>query len=267
MIRDMTLGQYYPVDSIIHKLDPRVKLSATFIYITALFLFRGLAGFALVTAVLFYVIHLSKIPFGYIVKGLKTVVTLLLITVVFNLLFTSTGTEYWHWGPFHLTSTGIINAVLMSVRLGYLVIGTSVMTLTTTPNALTDGLEKSLSCLNRIHVPVHELAMMMSVALRFIPILIEETDRIMKAQTARGADFEKGNIVRRAKNMIPVLVPLFVSAFRRADDLALAMESRCYTGGEGRTKMKPLKYGKNDRKAYLAVIVFFILVIVFRIML
>lgn len=263
----MTLGQYYPVDSIIHKLDPRVKLSATFIYITALFLFRGLAGFALVTAVLFYVIHLSKIPFGYIVKGLKTVVTLLLITVVFNLLFTSTGTEYWHWGPFHLTSTGIINAVLMSVRLGYLVIGTSVMTLTTTPNALTDGLEKSLSCLNRIHVPVHELAMMMSVALRFIPILIEETDRIMKAQTARGADFEKGNIVRRAKNMIPVLVPLFVSAFRRADDLALAMESRCYTGGEGRTKMKPLKYGKNDRKAYLAVIVFFILVIVFRIML
>ena len=267
MIRAMTLGQYYPVDSVIHKLDPRVKLSATFIYITALFLFRGLAGFALVTAVLFYVIHLSKIPFGYIVKGLKTVVTLLLITVVFNLLFTSTGTEYWHWGPFHLTSTGIINAVLMSVRLGYLVIGTSVMTLTTTPNALTDGLEKSLSCLNRIHVPVHELAMMMSVALRFIPILIEETDRIMKAQTARGADFEKGNIVRRAKNMIPVLVPLFVSAFRRADDLALAMESRCYTGGEGRTKMKPLKYGKNDRKAYLAVIVFFILVIVFRIML
>lgn len=267
MIRDMTLGQYYPVDSVIHKLDPRVKLSATFIYITALFLFRGLAGFALVTAVLFYVIHLSKIPFGYIVKGLKTVVTLLLITVVFNLLFTSTGTEYWHWGPFHLTSTGIINAVLMSVRLGYLVIGTSVMTLTTTPNALTDGLEKSLSCLNRIHVPVHELAMMMSVALRFIPILIEETDRIMKAQTARGADFEKGNIVRRAKNMIPVLVPLFVSAFRRADDLALAMESRCYTGGEGRTKMKPLKYGENDRKAYLAVIVFFILVIVFRIML
>lgn len=263
----MTLGQYYPVDSVIHKLDPRVKLSATFIYITALFLFRGLAGFALVTAVLFYVIHLSKIPFGYIVKGLKTVVTLLLITVVFNLLFTSTGTEYWHWGPFHLTSTGIINAVLMSVRLGYLVIGTSVMTLTTTPNALTDGLEKSLSCLNRIHVPVHELAMMMSVALRFIPILIEETDRIMKAQTARGADFEKGNIVHRAKNMIPVLVPLFVSAFRRADDLALAMESRCYTGGEGRTKMKPLKYGKNDRKAYLAVIVFFILVIVFRIML
>lgn len=267
MIRDMTLGQYYPLDSVIHKLDPRVKLFATFIYIAALFLFRGLAGFALVTAVLFYVIHLSGIPFRYIVKGLKTVVVLLLVTAVFNLLFTSAGTEFWHWGPFYLTSTGIMNALLMSVRLGYLVVGTSVMTLTTTPNALTDGLEKSLSCLNRIHVPVHELAMVMSVALRFIPILIEETDRIMKAQTARGADFENGNIVRRAKNMIPVLIPLFVSAFRRADDLALAMESRCYTGGEGRTKMKPLKYGKNDRMAYFAVAVFLVLVIAFRVLL
>lgn len=266
MIRDMTLGQYYPVKSVIHELDPRVKLFATFIYIVALFTFRGLAGFALVTAGLFSVIRISEIPLGYMVKGLKTIMTLLMITVFFNLFFTKTGTEYWHWGIFHLTSAGITSAVLMTIRFIYLILGTSLMTLTTTANALTDGLEKSLACLNRIHVPVHSLAMMMSIALRFIPILTEETDRIMKAQMARAADFESGNLIRRAKNMLPILIPLFVSAFRRADDLAMAMESRCYTGGEGRTKMKPLKYEKIDRIAYLAVIVFFILVIVFRIM-
>ena len=264
MIRDMTLGQYYPADSVIHKLDPRVKLFATLIYIMALFLFRGFTGFALITAVLFGVIHLSKIPLEYIVKGLKTIVVLLVITAVFNLLFTTGGTKFWHWGPFYLTSIGIKNAVLMTVRLIYLIIGSSLMTLTTTPVQLTDGLEKSLSCLEWMHVPVHAVAMMMSIALRFIPVLIEETDRIMKAQMARGADFESRNMIKRVKSMLPVLIPLFVSAFRRADDLAVAMESRCYTGGDGRTKMKPLKYGRNDRLAYFAILLFLVLVILFR---
>lgn len=173
----------------------------------------------------------------------------------------------WEYGVFQISNTGITNAVLMTIRLIYLILGTSLMTLTTTPNQLTDGLEKSLSFLNKIHVPVHAIAMMMSIALRFIPILIEETDKIMKAQMARGADFEHGNLIQKAKNMIPLLIPLFVSAFRRADDLAMAMEARCYNGGSGRTKMKPLTYKKQDRVAYLIMLLFFALVIVARIFL
>ena len=265
MLRDITLGQYYPADSPVHKLDPRVKLFATMIYMIALFSFRGILGFALITGMLIFMIKISKVPFSYIVKGLKAIVILLIITAVFNLLFTPTGTEYWHWGPFHLTNMGIRNAVLMTVRLIYLIIGTSLMTLTTTPNQLTDGLEKALSPLNRIHVPVHAIAMMMSIALRFIPILIEETDKIMKAQMARGADFDSGNLIQQAKSMVPLLIPLFVSAFRRADDLAMAMEARCYSGGEGRTKMKPLRYRAADRRAYLILFVFLGLVILARI--
>lgn len=190
MLRDITLGQYYPADSVVHKLDPRVKLFATLIYIIALFTFRGILGLALITGMLIFMIKISKVPFKFIVKGLKAIVVLLLITAVFNLLFTPSGTQFWHWGPFYITSTGIMNAVLMTIRLIYLIIGTSLMTLTTTPNQLTDGLEKALGGLNRIHIPVHAIAMMMSIALRFIPILIEETDKIMKAQMARGADFE-----------------------------------------------------------------------------
>lgn len=267
MLRDITLGQYYPAESAIHKLDPRVKLFATMIYIIALFSFKGILGFAIITAMLVYMIRLSHVPFSYIVKGLKTIVVLLIITAAFNLVFTPSGTEYWHWGPFHLTSTGITNAVLMTVRLIYLIIGTSLMTLTTTPNQLTDGLEKALSPLNRIHIPVHALAMMMSIALRFIPILIEETDKIMKAQMARCADFENGNLIQRAKSMVPLLIPLFVSAFRRADDLAMAMEARCYSGGAGRTKMKPLRYQAADRRAYLILFLFLALVIAARIVL
>ena len=252
MLRDITLGQYYPADSVIHKLDPRVKLFSTFIYIIALFVFRGALGLALITGMLIYMIKASKVPFKYIVKGLKAIIVLLLLTSFFNLVFTPSGTEYWSWGPFHVTSVGITNAVVMTIRLVYLIIGTSLMTLTTTPNQLTDGLEKALSLLNRIHVPVHAIAMMMSIALRFIPILIEETDKIMKAQMARGADFESGNLIKRAKNMIPILVPLFVSAFRRADELAMAMESRCYHGGEGRTRMNVLKFGRADGAAAAA---------------
>ena len=262
MLRDITLGQYYPADSVVHKLDPRVKLFATMIYIIALFTFRGILGFAIITGMLIFMIKISKVPFSYIVKGLKAIVVLLLITAVFNLVFTPTGTEYWHWGPFHLTSTGIMNAVLMTIRLIYLIMGSSLMTLTTTPNSLTDGLEKLLHPLNKLHVPVHEISMMMSIALRFIPILLEETDKIMKAQIARGADMESGNLIQKAKAMIPILVPLFVSAFRRANDLAMAMEARCYRGGNGRTKMKPLIYKSADHMAYLITILYVVIAFV-----
>lgn len=267
MIRDITIGQYYPADSAVHKLDPRVKLFTTLIYIIALFTFRGIVGFCVITAALFAAIRISKVPFSFMVKGLRAIVILLLITGIFNLLFTPGNTVYWSFGPLKLTDTGISNAVLMVVRLIYLILGTSLMTLTTTPNQLTDGLEKSLSPLNRIHVPVHAISMMMSIALRFIPILIEETDKIMKAQMARGADFESGNILQKAKNMIPLLIPLFVSAFRRADDLAMAMEARCYTGGEGRTKMKPLRYSRTDGLTYALDFAFLALVIVCRLFL
>ena len=256
MIRDITIGQYYPANSVLHKLDPRVKLFATVIYIVALFSFKGILGLALITGFLYAVIKLSKVPFKFMVKGLKAIVVLVVITSVFNLFATPGDIVFWKWGSLQITDTGIINSVLMTIRLVYLIIGTSLMTLTTTPNQLTDGLETALKPLNKINVPVH------SIALRFIPILIEETDKIMKAQMARGADFENGNLIQKAKAMVPLLVPLFVSAFRRAEDLAMAMEARCYNGGEGRTKMKPLKYEARDRVAYLVVVLFLVAVIV-----
>ena len=265
MIRDITIGQYYPAESPVHKLDPRVKLFTTLIYIIALFCFKGVLGLVIITAALAAAIRLSKVPFSFMVKGLKAIVVLLLITAAFNLLLTPGDVTLWKWGVFQISDSGIKNAVVMVIRLIYLIVGTSLMTLTTTPNQLTDGLEKSLAPLAKINVPVHAIAMMMSIALRFIPILIEETDKIMKAQMARGADFENGNLIQKAKAMIPLLVPLFVSAFRRADDLAMAMEARCYNGGEGRTKMKPLKYNAQDRKAYLLVVIFLVLVIAARI--
>ena len=265
MIRDITIGQYYPAESPVHKLDPRVKLFTTLIYIIALFCFKGVLGLVIITAALAAAIRLSKVPFSFMVKGLKAIVVLLLITAAFNLLLTPGDVTLWKWGVFQISDSGIKNAVVMVIRLIYLIVGTSLMTLTTTPNQLTDGLEKSLAPLAKINVPVHAIAMMMSIALRFIPILIEETDKIMKAQMARGADFENGNLIQKATAMIPLLVPLFVSAFRRADDLAMAMEARCYNGGEGRTKMKPLKYNAQDRKAYLLVVVFLVLVIAARI--
>ena len=262
MIRDITIGQFYPADSCLHRLDPRVKLFATMIYIIALFTFKGFLGLGIITMFLVTVIKISKVPFKFMVKGLKAIVILLLITSVFNLLATPGDVVFWKWGSLQITDTGIINSVMMTIRLVYLILGTSLMTLTTTPNQLTDGLETALKPLNKINVPVHSIAMMMSIALRFIPILIEETDKIMKAQMARGADFEKGNLLQKAKNMVPLLVPLFVSAFRRAEDLAMAMEARCYNGGEGRTKMKPLRYENRDRIAYLVVLGFLAVVIV-----
>ena len=266
MIRDITIGQFYPADSEIHKLDPRVKLFATVIYIVSLFCFQGIVGIGIITLFLASVIRLSKVPFKFMTKGLKAIIILLVITSVFNLFATPGDIVFWKWGSLQITDTGIINSVLMTIRLVYLILGTSLMTLTTTPNQLTDGLETALKPLNKINVPVHSIAMMMSIALRFIPILIEETDKIMKAQMARGADFEKGNLLQKAKNMVPLLVPLFVSAFRRAEDLAMAMEARCYNGGEGRTKMKPLKYEKRDRVAYAVVIGYLALVIVMGIL-
>lgn len=264
MIRDITIGQYYPADSPLHKLDPRVKLFATVIYVIALFTFKGILGLALITGALFAVIKISKVPFKFMVKGLKAIVVLLIITSVFNLFATPGDVVFWKWGTLQITDTGIINSVLMTVRLIYLILGTSLMTLTTTPNQLTNGLETALAPLNKMNVPVHSIAMMMSIALRFIPILIEETDKIMKAQMARGADFEHGNLIQKAKAMVPLLVPLFVSAFRRAEDLAMAMEARCYNGGEGRTKMKPLKYETLDHNAYMIIILFFVLVLFAR---
>lgn len=265
MLRDITIGQYYPADSIIHKLDPRVKLMATLLYVVSLFVFRGAAGFAAVTLGLIFFIKLSKVPFGYMIKGLKAIVIILVITVLFNLFLTPGEILVQFW-KFKITDEGLKSAGFMTVRLVYLILGSSVLTLTTTPNQLTDGMEKALKPLNKIHVPVHEIAMMMSIALRFIPILIEETDKIMKAQLARGADFESGNLIKKAKAMVPLLVPLFISAFRRANDLAMAMEARCYHGGEGRTKMKPLKYKKADYVSYLVLVMYFAGVILLRVL-
>ena len=265
MLRDITIGQYYPANSIIHKLDPRVKLAGALVYIISLFPFRGWAGFLLVTVFLTAAIRLSAVPFSYMVKGLRAIVILLVITAAFNLFLTPGKEVLLHVWIFTVTMEGVKNAAFMLVRLIYLIVGTSIMTLTTTPNHLTDGLEKALSPLSAVHVPVHAVAMMMSIALRFIPILIEETDIIMKAQMARGADFENGNLIKRAKNMVPLLVPLFVSAFRRADDLAMAMEARCYVGGKGRTKMKPLRYAARDRLAYLILLSYLTGIILLRI--
>lgn len=264
MLRDITLGQYYPADSMIHKLDPRIKLMGAFVYILSLFMFRGVIGFAVVTAVLLTVIYLSKVPFSYMVKGLKAIVILMVITALFNLFLTPGDHVLFQVWVFQVTLEGVKNAAFMLIRLMYLIVGTSIMTLTTTPNQLTDGLEKALMPLSKLKVPVHAVAMMMSIALRFIPILIEETDIIMKAQMARGADFESGNFIKRVKSMVPLLVPLFVSAFRRADDLAMAMEARCYTGGAGRTKMKPLRYAKRDYIAYICMAVYFVGIILLR---
>lgn len=266
MLRDITLGQYYPADSILHKLDPRVKLFGTLIYIISLFLFDNIWGILWITLALVCVVRLSKVPFSFMIRGLRSIIILLIVAGVFN-LFLTPGQEIASFGIFKITMEGLKNASLMTVRMVYLIIGTSIMTLTTTPNQLTDGLEKSLHGLTKLNVPVHEIAMMMSIALRFIPILIEETDKIMKAQMARGADFESGNIFQKARNMVPLLVPLFVSAFRRAYDLAQAMEARCYNGGEGRTKMKPLKYVSRDRNAYILIFVAFVVTIVLKVVL
>ena len=266
MVRDITIGQYYPTESVIHQMDPRVKLFGTFVFLISVFAYKGIVGLAVVTVFLAAIIKISKVPFRYMIKGLRAIIILMQITAAFNLFLTPGEAVFQVW-KIKVTEEGIAAAVRMMIRLTYLVLGTSLMTLTTTPNQLTDGLEHALKPLVHLHVPVHEIAMMMSIALRFIPILVEETDKIMKAQMARGANFEEGNVIQRAKAMIPLLVPLFVSAFRRANDLALAMEARCYRGGEGRTKMKPLRYQSMDRTAYLVLAAYLVLLIALRILL
>ncbi len=267
MIRDITLGQYYPADSILHKLDPRVKLVTTIVFLIALFVADDWVGYLVATVFLVAVIKLSKVPFHFMVKGLKAIFFILLITMFFNLFLTPGDVVLVQIWKLKITDKGLHTAIFMAIRLIYLILGSSVMTLTTTPNDLTDGLEKLMSPLKKLHVPVHEVAMMMSIALRFIPILLEETDKIMKAQIARGADFEHGNLIQKAKNLVPLLVPLFISAFRRANDLAMAMEARCYRGGEGRTKMKPLVYARRDYYAYGVVALFLAAIIAVRVVL
>ncbi|MCR5665977.1 MAG: energy-coupling factor transporter transmembrane protein EcfT [Eubacterium sp.] len=264
MVKDITLGQYYPTESVIHKLDPRVKLLGTLVYLISLFVFKGWPGFVWSTVFLGAVIYLSKIPFGYIFRGVKAVYILCIITAIFNVFFKA-GTPLVQIGMVIITEEGVYNAIFMSLRLIYLVLGASIMTLSTTPAKLTDGIETGCAFLKKWNVPVHEVAMMMTIALRFIPILMEEADKIKKAQMARGADFETGNLVKKAKAMLPILVPLFVSAFRRANDLSVAMEARCYHGGEGRTKLHPLVYRKSDLRSYVILAIYFAAMIVIRV--
>ncbi len=261
MIRDITIGQYYPVSSIIHALDPRTKILLTFSYIFSLFMLDTFWGYGFVVLILLAVIKTSKVPLKFMFKGLKGVLYILIFTMLLNVFFSSGQNVLFKWGIFSMTMEGIILAIKMAARLVLLVVGSSLLTLTTSPIQLTDGIESLLSPFSKIGVPSHEIAMMMSIALRFIPILLEETDKIMKAQMARGADFESGNVVKRAKAMIPIMVPLFISAFRRAEDLAMAMEARCYKGGEGRTRMNSLKYETKDIIAFLCATLFILICI------
>ena len=247
---DFTIGQYYPENSIIHRLDPRVKLFGTLVFIVMLFVVNNFVGYVLMIGYLIAIIALSKIPFTKVIKGVRGIIFVLIFSAVIN-MFLTPGHKIAHWWIFTLTTEGIIRCAHIVVRLIALVIATSVMTLTTKPNDLADGLEKALGFLKVIKVPVHEIAMIMSLALRFIPTLMEETERIKKAQMARGADFETGNIFKRAKSLLPILIPLFVSSIKRAVNLAQAMEARCYNGGN-RTKLHPLKYKRRDVVTYFA---------------
>ena len=247
MLKDVTLGQFFPGSTPIHKLDPRTKLVLVIVYIVALFLAKWFVSYVVVAAFLAMVIAMSRIRLKVVLKNLKPLLFIILLTAVLN-LFYGQGEPIAQFWIFKITKSGLENAIFMVLRISLLVAGTFMLTYTTSPISLTDGLE---SLLKKLHAPVHELSMMMSIALRFIPTLIEETDKIMSAQKARGADFESGNLLSRAKAMVPILVPLFISAFRRADELATAMECRCYHGGEGRTKLSELHYQTRDWVAYL----------------
>jgi energy-coupling factor transport system permease protein len=246
MLKDITLGQFYPGSSLVHRLDPRTKLLCVVLYIAALFSAGGWGGYALVFALLATAVSISKIGVKALLRGMKPVVVILIFTSILNLFYTNTGVELAKLGPFTITTGGVEQAFCMVIRILMLISGTFLLTYTTSPIALTDGLEHLLSPLKLLKVPVHDLAMMMSIALRFIPTLIEETDKIMSAQKARGADFDGGSLLDKAKAMVPLMVPLFVSAFRRADELATAMECRCYHGGEGRTRLNQLRFQGAD---------------------
>ena len=264
MLKDITIGQYFPGTTAIHRMDPRTKLLDVVLYIVALFCCKGVLGYLSVLIFLVAAVRISKIPFKTIMKGVNPLIVIIAFTAILNMFYTP-GNELVRIWKLKITDAGLRNAVTMMVRIVMLVAGTFLLTYTTSPITLTDGLERLLNPLKKVKVPVHELAMMMSIALRFIPTLIEETDKIMSAQKARGADFETGNLIDKAKALIPVLVPLFVSAFRRADELATAMECRCYVGGEGRTRLSPLKWQRLDTLGLGAGIVMLAAVIVFRI--
>ena len=264
MLKDITLGQYFPGNSFIHRLDPRTKLIALVVYIVALFMAVNWVSYALMAAFLLLCIKISTIPGKSFIRGMKPLMMILIFTGVLNLFFTTEGTVLVDFWFVTITTAGLQRAIFMVVRILLLICGTFLLTYTTSPISLTDGLEALMNPLKKIKVPVHELSMMMCIALRFIPTLIEETDKIMSAQKARGADFESGTLMEKAKAMIPILVPLFISAFRRADELATAMECRCYQGGEGRTKMKLLRYSRLDFRAFFVAAVLLAAIVVLR---
>jgi energy-coupling factor transport system permease protein len=256
MLKDITLGQYFPGTSFLHRMDPRTKIISSLLYITAVFLCQSIMSFIILLAVTLAMIALSGVPVKIIVKGLKPLIFILAFTTIYNVFFYSGDTVLVHWKFITIYLEGVVFAVIMALRIVCLLAGSSVLlTYTTSPIMLTDGIERLLSPLNKIKAPVHEFAMMMSIALRFIPTLVEETDKIMSAQKARGADFSSGGLIKRAKALIPVLIPLFISAFRRASDLAVAMECRCYRGGTGRTRMKKTRFGARDAVLFAATIV------------
>ncbi len=260
MLKDLTLGQYYPADSVIHRLDPRTKLLTTLMYLISLFIAGDYLAYLAAAVYIGCLIALSRISLKYMFRGIRGILFLLLFSVVLNLFMTPGRVIFSFWF-LRLTEEGLLQAGRMAIRLTLLLLGSSLLTYTTTPTGLTDGLEQGLSFLKLIKIPVHEIAMMMSIALRFLPVLTEELDKIERAQMARGADFESGNVIQRAKALIPVLVPLLVSAFRRAGELATAMEARCYHGGEGRTRMKPLHFGGTDYLFMGVALLYFILII------
>jgi len=264
MLKDITLGQYFPGTTVAHKLDPRTKILMVVLYIVALFSAKGILTYGIMILCLAACVRISRVKLKQLVRGLKPVLFIIIFTGVLNLFFTPGTRNLVEFGVIRISDTGLQNAIFMVLRIMLLIMGTFLMTYTTSPISLTDGLERLLNGLKKLHVPVHELAMMMSIALRFIPTLIEETDKIMSAQKARGADFESGNLIQKAKAMIPILVPLFISAFRRADELATAMECRCYHGGEGRTKLHVLKYEHRDYVALFVSVLICAGVIVLR---
>lgn len=261
MLRDITLGQYFPGDSCIHKLDARVKIIATLLFIVELFIVDNFIGFFIAAIALGIMIAVSKVPVSFMVRGLKPILLILIFTFTLN-MFMVDGRIIWQWGILKISAEGLELAVFMAIRLVLLLMGSSMLTLCTRPIALTDGIEKLLSPFEKIGLPAHDIAMMMTIALRFIPTLLEEADKIMKAQQARGADFESGNLLQRAKSLIPILVPLFVSSFRIAQDLAMAMEARCYRGGKNRTRMNKMKLVSRDYIAIVLLVAFAALIIV-----
>lgn len=266
MIRDITIGQYYPADSPIHSLDARVKLVITLLYIISLFVIKSFIGYAIVILALMIVIKVSKVPFKFMVKGLKSLIFIIIFTALINIFTTKGSTILITFWGLTVTLEGILFAVKMCLRIVLLIIGSSILTLTTTPIKLTDGIEALLKPFEKIGVPAHDIAMMMTIALRFIPTLLDETDKIIKAQQARGADFDTGKLTDKAKALVPILVPLFISAFRRADELAIAMEARCYNGGSNRTRMNEMEVTSVDYWAISIFIIYFAILIAVRLL-